>query len=441
MLNKILKSVISVAILMALIMTVTANDDVSGTKQSTSDVIEKAHNVLWSFFVDRHGIILDYVGEVPTPEDCALGKPNAIGWWSPIENGPMYTGVYLAAMCERARRTGEPADKGNAKTLAKGLLKCASVSDVPGMIVRGIASDGKSHYPLGSDDQTHPWFLGLYVYWKSDLSSETEKKEIVNKVKEVAGALESNGWNCPCDGAFKKQFRGGFNEGDFRAAVRYLFMLKAVYEMTGDAVWLERYKTAMTERPGKRGLTRLELCSAGYGPDIEYHKWDKKTWAWWTWIYVGAQSSLKQLVDMETDPEIKAKYQAGLAASAKEALKELAQYNKFDNQDTKLFGESKWREVYTEWFPQKTQADAGKLSDRRNQQKGGERSNYEKRLMGSPLAAAVIVATAGNPAHFELVAKAINHYDYEKLFQSRFLYAECAYYACPAGFDSNKTGK
>jgi hypothetical protein len=42
---------------------------------------------LWGQFVDSYGIIHDFEGDLPTPEDCRLGKPNAIGWWSPIEDG------------------------------------------------------------------------------------------------------------------------------------------------------------------------------------------------------------------------------------------------------------------------------------------------------------------------------------------------------------------
>src|SRR5277367_2909754 len=67
--------------------------------------VEQAHTVLWSKFITRDGIILDFEGDLPTPEECRLGKPNALGWWTPIENGPMLTGLYLPAACERARRT------------------------------------------------------------------------------------------------------------------------------------------------------------------------------------------------------------------------------------------------------------------------------------------------------------------------------------------------
>ncbi|MEI7682486.1 MAG: hypothetical protein WCK07_24040, partial [Betaproteobacteria bacterium] len=114
--------------------------------ESTAAAVERAHVELWGRFVDSHGVIRDFVGETPTPEDCALGRPNAIGWWSPIENGPMFTGMYLPAACERARRSGAAEDRAKARRLAQGLLKCASVSEVRGFIARGIGSDGRCHY-------------------------------------------------------------------------------------------------------------------------------------------------------------------------------------------------------------------------------------------------------------------------------------------------------
>ena len=62
----------------------------------------------------------------------------------------MFTGLYLPAACERARRSGDRAtDKAHARRWRRGLLKCASVSDVPGFIARGMGTDGQCHYPLG----------------------------------------------------------------------------------------------------------------------------------------------------------------------------------------------------------------------------------------------------------------------------------------------------
>ncbi len=397
-------------------------------KRTTLAAVAEAHGALWSTRIDRHGVILDFVGELPTPEDCALGRPNSIGWWSPIENGPMFTGLYLPAACERARRSGDPSDKAKARRLAQGLLKCASVSAVPGFIARGLGSDGACHYPLGSDDQTHPWFYGLHAYVTSGLPSAEERQQIVAKMTEVAGVLESSGWRCPCDGAFKGQFRGGFSGHLFRDAVRYLFLLRAMYDVTRDPVWLDRYHQALAERPAKSDVTRAEICAVGYGHDREAIKGiDENS----LWIYVGSQGSLARLAALETDEVTRTAYRAGLAANLKNCLPAIEAYTGFDNADTKVFGNANWRAVYTTWFPQPTQADAQKLSETGDKEKKGARKHYEAKYMRNPLAAAAIIALAGDGTGREAVERALCHYDYAKLNMSEFFLAECAYYALP----------
>ncbi|MEI7731069.1 MAG: hypothetical protein WCO56_15945 [Verrucomicrobiota bacterium] len=412
----------------ALMLETAAGAAVSSPGRTTIEAVEQAHANLWNKFMDKHGVILDFVGDLSTPEDCSLGKPNAIGWWSPIEDGPMFTGLYLPAACERARRSGAQVDKDNARRLVQGLLKCASVSDVPGMIVRGMGSDGKCHYPLGSDDQTHPWFYGFHAYCLSDLPTAAERQQIAAKMQEVANVLESTGWKCPCDGAFKGDFRGGFQGHLFRDAVRYLFMLRAMYDVTRDNVWLERYRKALAARPPGSDKPRAEICAIGYALDREAIKGlDEHA----QWIYVGSQGSLAKLIAMETDGAILAQYRTGLANNVKHSLVVIEAYQKFDNQDKKVFGSANWRAVYSTWFPQPTQADAKRLSDTGDKAKKGERKEYESRYMRNPLAAAAIIALAGDGTGREAVERAICHYDYSKLNMSIFFFAECAYYALP----------
>jgi len=398
------------------------------THQEASIALAQAHAETWKRFVDEHGIVRDFVGELPTPEDCRLGKPNAIGWWSPIENGPMFTGMYLQAMVERARRSGAEPDKEKARKLARGLLKCASVSDVPGFVARGVGSDGQCHYPLSSDDQMHPWFLGLQAYLRSDIPTAEERSALVAKVREVAGVLQANGWRVPCDGAFKGDFRGGFQGEHFRDAARYLHLLRATYEMTGDAVWLERYRTAVDEKPAKSAETRREICALGCPRDLSFiPKLDKGQF----WIYVGTQSGLAWLASVEEDAATKAAYRQGLDVNARFARAAVAAHAEFDNADQKAFGSADWRNVYTTWFPQPTQAEAARLAAIVDYKKRGPRKSYESSWMRNPLAAAAVVALAGDPADRSSVLKAIGHYDYSRLYMAEFFFAEVAYYGLP----------
>ena len=64
--------------------------------------IEAAHVQLRKF-ISPFGLLQDYVGELPTASDCAECRPNAKGWWTPIENGPMFTGDVA---CRRLRPCG-----------------------------------------------------------------------------------------------------------------------------------------------------------------------------------------------------------------------------------------------------------------------------------------------------------------------------------------------
>ena len=77
--------------------------------------MEQAHSEMWRRFVNKHGVILDFTDldgsvSLPTPEECREGKPNALGWWAPIENGAMFNGLYMDATVNRWRHTKSPAD-------------------------------------------------------------------------------------------------------------------------------------------------------------------------------------------------------------------------------------------------------------------------------------------------------------------------------------------
>jgi hypothetical protein len=396
--------------------------------QTTESALKQAHEQLWQHRVDAHGIIHDFVGALPTPDDCAQGRPNAIGWWSPIEDGPMFTGLYLPALCERARRSGAATDRAKAQRLAQGLMKCASVSDVPGFIARGVGTDGLCHYPLGSDDQTHPWFLGLHAYCQSGIPDAAERSTILSKMLEVAEVLQTHGWRCPADGAFKGDFRGGYTGHLFRDAARYLHLLKMMHNLTDAPVWQQRYDKARAEQPHGSSETRLQICAEGYARDhsaiahIEDHQ---------QWIYVGSQAALAGLIAMEKDAAVRRHYHTGLMTNVQASLKALDAFRQFDNHDTQVFGNADWRAVYSTWFPQPTQAEAERLSRIHDPAKRGGRKTYEQRLMQNPLAAAAIAALAKDGSGRNTIEQAIRHYDYSKLKMSTFFFAECAWYSLP----------
>ena len=424
-----------VGIVIAVILAVLSARTGWGTEAETARAAECAHHAIWTRFIGAEGLIHDYAGEIPTPEDCAQGRPNAIGWWSPIENGPMFTGTYLASFCERVKREGRPEDRERIRRLVRGLLLCASVSDVKGFVARGVGTDGKCHYPLGSQDQTHPWFYGLHAYAVSGIPDATERQTVVAKMTGVADALQAVDWKCPCDGAFKGESRGDFKMFRHHGAVMYLSILREMYDVTRDSVWLARYRAALSERSPKTGRTRLEICAAGYPYDRDQIKNIDQGLLW---IYVSSQGALAWLARTEDDPRIRDAYRAGLEINARGALAVIGAYRQFDNADTKVFGHARWREGYPNWFEQKTQADAERMASKGDLAVLGQRKNYEARYMRNPLAAAALIALAGYREGSREVEQVIRHYDYAKLNMAELFFAECAYDALQFVPDANK---
>jgi hypothetical protein len=158
------------------------------------DVIEKR-------FISSEYVLYDYAGlngEVilPTPEECAQNKPNALAWNTPIENGGFFNGLLLVGLVNSWEN--QPSEKvaNLARTMLKGLYILQDKSPVPGCILRGIGADG-CFYPASSFDQVIPWFLGLWEYSKSSLATEAERKECRERCYTVVKALEKNNWIIP----------------------------------------------------------------------------------------------------------------------------------------------------------------------------------------------------------------------------------------------------
>jgi hypothetical protein len=340
----------------------------------------------------------------------------------------MFTGLYLPAACERARRSGSAEDVANARGLVEGLLLAASVSDVPGFIARGVGTDGRCHYPMGSCDQTHPWFYGLHAYLASGLATSEGRDRTIGKMVEVAEALVEYHWQCPCDGAFRGEFRGDFTKPLHRDVACYLFLLRAMYDLTEQEIWLHRFDEALRERPVGGDMSRLEICGTGYAPDREAIQ---NIDTCQLWIYVGTQGSLAQLLAMDPDESHRQYYRAGLQANAGNALAVIAAGTPFDNNDAKVFGHADWRRGYPDWFPQRTQQDAERAAFSGDREALGERKSYEANYMRNYLAGAAIVALGDDDSAREAVERTIRHYDYDKLHMAELFYAECAYYALP----------
>lgn len=320
----------------------------------------RVHAELWRRFVDAHEVLLDFTeldGSVslPTPEECRAGKPNALGWWTPNENGAMFNGLYLDGMVLWAAQTGDAQAIAKVTRLVEGLLRLADCSEVKGFIGRGFATDGRTTWPMGSNDQTGPWFYGLWRFLQSGFGDEALRQRVRAKFIEVAEVLVETGWRMPAEAPF--HFRGSFNGMSWGGAPRLLFVCKAMHQLTGEATWEERYVTALRERPKNGGPSRLEICGRG----MVFEKKGAARTGRATWTGSCAAVSLRGLWEMEQDAAVREVFLSGLRATAALAAEGMAQRKDFDPAKEFYF-EADWRKLNALWKPQQTEDEAAELA-------------------------------------------------------------------------------
>lgn len=411
--------------------------------------VASAHQEIWRRFISPHGTLYDYTSldgsvHLPTPEECREHKPNALGWWSPIENGAFFGGLYLDALTRRWQVTRTTAAADEAHKVAAGLLKLAETSQTPGFVGRGFASDGVSHYAASSSDQTYPWFYGLWSYATSELPDAAERQRVAKVMEGVALGLEANDWKMPCDVAGFGHFghwSGGFAgtkgtlsgaEPQFDAAARLLFVLRALHEVTGKETWLTKYREYLHAKPHGSEKTRLQICAGGvaYVAPGEPPRYPESPPIWTS---ASSQAGLRALLRMEKDPAIRAEFQRGLDTNATSAARFISRYRGYDNNNPLTF-DIEWRKLNAQWKPQADISEAVTLATKQYSawNKQSRRRVAEADGMRDPLFAAWIVALSGNPDIIgqtrEEIRGALTHYQWEKLHTCLFFMAECVYW-------------
>ena len=392
--------------------------------------VDAAHKEIWQRFIDPHNLVLDYCdldGSIirPTPEDCREMKPSALSWGVPVEDGPMFNGLYLDAMCNRWKHTHDEADRAKARRLIDGLLKVASVGRTPGFIARGIATDGKTTYPMGSNDQTTPWLYGIWRYVQDGLATGDERDRLVAKFVEMGNILEKHEWRMPCEGG-PSPYRGDFKKPGWEGSPRLLFVTKAMHHFTKDAKWQQKYFEAANEKTGEIQRTRLEFCRIGM-------IFDGSQGPRYSWTGSEGVVCLRALWEMEDDVARREAYAEGLRNSAALSAKSLPLCENFDPNNTIHF-EHNWRLMNEAWKPQHSEADAVAVANAglRVQGRVSPRLHLEKDWVREPCFAAWVVTLCPDKAvvaqHRDALLKVMAHYRYEKLYLSQFFPVESAWW-------------
>jgi len=397
------------------------------TATATHDAIESAHREIWKRFIDRHGIMVDFTAldgtvALPSPDECRQGKPNALGWFQPIENGGMFTGIYIDAAIQRAIRTRDPADEKLARRLLDGLLLLNSVSEIKGFVARGVSSDGRSHFPMGSNDQTLPWFYGLWRFWRAPFATPDERDRIATRLRETADVIAANGWKMPAEQPFGT--RGGFGGIGFDSTPRRLFVMKLMHEVTGEPRWQAMYRQDLETRDKTGNRPNLDICERG----MVFH-YDKTH----NWTSCTAVAALRGLWELEEDPLIRAAFGRGLVASGQLAAECLPSAEHFDPAVGKAF-ENDWRKsMMPLWKPQSTEKEAEALAIAQLQafMKVSPRRHAETAWIREPTAAAWIITLCPEKdliqAHAPAIQAMAARYDYTQLHYCTFFWVEAAW--------------
>jgi len=398
--------------------------------RTPEQAVQQAHDEIWSRFVDEYNLVLDYTGLDgkiirPTPEDCREMKPSALGWGVPNEDGPMFNGLYLDALCTRWKLTQDEESRTKARRLIEGLIHVSTIGKTPGFIARGIATDGKTTYPLGSNDQSTPWHYGIWRYLTDDLANPEEKTKLTAAFIKQIQILDQNGWKMPTDGPPCK-YRGDFTKPTWEGVPRILFVMKAMHHFTGDASWEKRYLEAANEKVGKQQRARIDFCreglvfDPGQGPR---HSW------------TGSEGviCLRALWEMEKAPALKEIYAEGLRHSAELCAKSLSLIEKFDVNGTEPFNID-WRVMNEAWKPQYSEKDAVDVAQAglRVQGKHSPRLKIEKDYLREPCFAAWVVTLCPDSDYVATqraaIQKVITHYDFDKVYLSQFFPVESAWW-------------
>ena len=388
--------------------------------------IKYFHDLVWRRFVRMpYGHVLDYSDAegtliVPTAEECEKAIPNPLGWWTPIENGAFFTGLYVRALLAKYNACPDEKTAEEIKILINGLYLLQDVGSVPGFIARGVADDGASHYPFSSEDQFTPWVLALYCFYKSELCDC--KENVRDRLLRAICAVRDNGWNIPCDVEGLYYCRWGSSTA-WRGVCKMLFCARVIYELTGEKKDLELYQALAESHPADSIYTRLEIASHGYSHDLVAFLGTKQNW-----ICACAHFGLMELSRLDSE---NAKYfKSGLENNGITALGVIDDIKKYDN--SKEGFDVNWRRINHLWEDYRNDVTRGlSIAMRENTYWLSEivpHRKMEHEVLGNALFCALIAITCGEERITRCALEKLNancgHVDWENMHLSYAFVAE-----------------
>lgn len=384
------------------------------------------HKLVWERFIRMpYGHVVDYTApdgtiHLPTKEECEKAMPNPLGWWTPIENGAFFTGLYLYALIAEYNHTQNPKTADEINILVRGLFLLQDVGRVDGFIARGVADDGRAHYPLSSDDQFAPWVLALFSYYRCELCGN--KKEVKVRLLRALNAVKALDWEIPCDveGLTYCGFKGS---AAWRSVSKHLLCARVIYELTKDENDLAYYKELAAGYPEGSVFSRREIASHGYAHDMVAFLGTRQSW-------ICACAHLGLGILAELDEENSEYFKQGARNNGITALGIIDDVKKYDNEKGGF--DVNWRRLNPMWEDYRGNAENGRsIAGRQNAYWTREvvpHRRMEHEVLGNALFSALIAITCGDESISRLATEKLitnyKHVDWENLHLSYAFVAE-----------------
>ena len=382
----------------------------------------------------------DYHISPPTAEECRMGMPNHNGWHCPTEDGAYYSGLYLDALCCRWKYAKDEKAAQAAIRVAAGLCTLSEIGP-DGFVARSYTGPDLAHFSCGSDDQTFPWFYGLWRFLHSGLGDDELNLRICRNITRVGNALYNNNFRIPSD-PVNFGIRGDYLRAPLRDICKLLFICLVMRDITKDEIWTERYEAYLYGYPEGSDKTRLSIVLEGSnlpeydgesvfycikdGQNMEYVFGKKrKTTQISLFLRVMANIAINALCELDKNTERVAMYRKMLCREVKHALTHIGRFREIH---TLVFPEfnGNWRLLRDYWKPQTNTIEAGDIAWQQHVPwaKICPRAPFENAFVREPLFAACIAALSADSAviseNISLFYEILTDMPYEKLNSSTF---------------------
>lgn len=289
------------------------------TDEPIQIISNHAHAILMKEYRQPEtGLLYMYIdphecGRINMPSKQQVEKciPNSNGWATPIENSNYAASQYLHTLIARYHVTRKPEHADEVRKLYEGLMLLRRVSTSPTFVPRGVLADCKTHYIDVSVDHVSYWIMAMWSYYRSDIATVEERREIRKELLAMARGTEQNGWKfCREDG--KLSYWSDLLTLDVpRTRLVLLMLLGVVYDMTEDPHWHECY---VKFRDGKTSESLLNV--------IDEYTWISSQTAW----------LLETLLKIEHDENYATSYRKALRGIALSCVRQIRRYPEYDAQ-------------------------------------------------------------------------------------------------------------